>query len=841
MPLQLIYTNAPLLLDGGRSGFGTVARSRSLPPAFVRQLERISQAPGADAPEAPDTAYSYRLMEMDGRQCHVLTRIVSGGVGLHGGTRYLAHHLVCLPREVELLQNHPARPTPAGLILALSAANFWKDQWTDAPAWLPDEFSFSSRYLPDPSQQATWKDLTGHKSNADRPNEAPYNEGCFLIVPDSCDPSTKLMLAHETDWLTLTHGWGRTFTTHFSPADNPDSFSRVFICESSANAPLVNQHKRPALHLTEDQVSESGQDSAGGIPIPEPAPTESETPPRTISVPPTAPAAGDETLIERPHLPFRVRKRRRSLRLSTAIVCLLVLIAGVSGAKFIFSPQKASHGGAHPRPSAPLSQPTDLPPRKEETISPAVEPKEEEELTEKETDALSWTSNSELIKDLTQKETDAATAHERELQHSEEIQTSPAPVPNPPPAAEKQNAATPPPLSSVSDFALLSDDEMPAELAWLLQQGTDALNRANVDWIDLSTGQLASRLRSALNGTLRAVQQDQAFRFELDNGGEKTPLFVLRVAGGALSSVQSPDGTALALCLTAAGEKGELEAVRYAIFPKVSVPLISGSLPSLPEPDAVSRGREWTPARQTRKGRFLFSVGQVFPGDISARAFTQTSARQLVLPVFPDRNSASPHAILSNELELPEGWTAQRQEGTADVHLDRFDLKRAASADLTPQAKEVVENVLNKKLQDKEDGPSASLAYLYGTIWRIHENKDEAALSEYLDLFRNRDGKTLKYLMTLLEEKPNSPARVTLEPRAAGSRISRNRVAEELRKPAVTERMLKLLREDIQERLVRRVRGMAPGSVKCAQALDLQEIRFESNRLIWVFTPREEK
>ncbi len=47
--LQLIYTSAPRLLEAGKTGFGTVARSRQLPQFLITYLERISTYDRGDA------------------------------------------------------------------------------------------------------------------------------------------------------------------------------------------------------------------------------------------------------------------------------------------------------------------------------------------------------------------------------------------------------------------------------------------------------------------------------------------------------------------------------------------------------------------------------------------------------------------------------------------------------------------------------------------------------------------------------------------------------------------------------------------------------------------------
>lgn len=221
MPLQLIHTSAEHLLDRHGGGYGTVARSESLSRILCDKLTALSGfREEAGVPQGAQ--YSYRVLPDRGNAYHVLTRVQMCGADYSGRACHIAHHLILTAGEVEAMRRHPARPTPAGIMLAMEARGLWKTAWSGEPSYLADVPAFCTEDIPDAAAQPTWKSLTGHKGNARAFCTPPYENDCVLLVPPGTRGQDILRLLHEGDWLTHLRGWGHTFTT---AAVETDSFA----------------------------------------------------------------------------------------------------------------------------------------------------------------------------------------------------------------------------------------------------------------------------------------------------------------------------------------------------------------------------------------------------------------------------------------------------------------------------------------------------------------------------------------------------------------------------------------------------------------------------------------
>lgn len=267
MPLQLIHTSAPHLLDSNSAGYGTVARSEKLPRALCAQLTALSilrEPKGGSATTGPQ--YSYSIIEHAGNPWHVLTCTQSAGADYSGRICHISHHLILSLEEVRILHSHSLRPTPAGFMLALRNNGFWKSKWEGEPQYLTDGPTFSSGDMPDAEAQPTWKQHTGHKSNARAFFTPPYDRDCLITVPKGTPAAEVLQLFHESDWLTHTRGWGITFTTE---ADESDSHAETLRIVTGAGSPLVQRAQRtghPVLNI------EQGMELPLSAPALEPAP-----------------------------------------------------------------------------------------------------------------------------------------------------------------------------------------------------------------------------------------------------------------------------------------------------------------------------------------------------------------------------------------------------------------------------------------------------------------------------------------------------------------------------------------------------------------------------------------
>lgn len=267
MSFQLVHTSYPHLLDSSASGYGTVARSEKLPPALGARLTALSTCREPRGGYCSRGAqFSYRIVEHAGEVWHVLTCVQDAGADYTGRGCFTAHHLIFTQQEVEQLLADEHRPTPSGVMLALYNSGFWIRKWQGEPRYLINAPHMMLERMPDASVQPTWKQLTGHKSNARAFYTHPYDRECLVTLPCETPVQSILGLFHESDWLTHSRGWGITFTTE---ADDSDSFAETLRMITLESSPLVQRAMRtghPVLKISADMelpvepVSPSGTD-----------------------------------------------------------------------------------------------------------------------------------------------------------------------------------------------------------------------------------------------------------------------------------------------------------------------------------------------------------------------------------------------------------------------------------------------------------------------------------------------------------------------------------------------------------------------------------------------------
>lgn len=162
--------------------------------------------------------YTYRVVTVETGEYHILSCSKGGGI----------HNLILTPQEVIKLRKNANRPTPAGIMLALSAAHFWVAD-LQTPSLHCEEPRLPASALPGAEFQQTWKELTGHKNNARAFLTAPFNKGCLIVIPSDMDSQKVLRILHESDWLSSQRGWGRTFTTMAQMGDSFEETARICI------------------------------------------------------------------------------------------------------------------------------------------------------------------------------------------------------------------------------------------------------------------------------------------------------------------------------------------------------------------------------------------------------------------------------------------------------------------------------------------------------------------------------------------------------------------------------------------------------------------------------------
>ncbi len=151
MASELIYTSAKRGLDLGKSGFCTVAMTRGLSGVLVERLEALSGfRPLLGAAEQP-VAASHWIIDVSGRERHVLSTVRAARPDHTHRSNKLAHHVVL--KDSELIGAGPAWLLLNGGIMV--------SEWAAEPELLDTE-----RQIPDPgttqtSTCAAWQQWAG--------------------------------------------------------------------------------------------------------------------------------------------------------------------------------------------------------------------------------------------------------------------------------------------------------------------------------------------------------------------------------------------------------------------------------------------------------------------------------------------------------------------------------------------------------------------------------------------------------------------------------------------------------------------------------------------------------
>lgn len=200
--LQLVYTSAPRLLEAGKTGFGTVARSRELPASLVAYLERLSSF---DRSAGVSEYQFYSEYRMGGTRYRIFSRVADCGVDYTRRTNHIAHHLVTAEGDEE--ETRMAASTPAGVLQALAGA--FLRTWTGNPTWLqPQELP---AVLP-LHGNGSWQQACGQPAYARWLANLPKS-GCYLTTAKTYSAAQWTELLHEGFLTCPDHGWGVAFTT----------------------------------------------------------------------------------------------------------------------------------------------------------------------------------------------------------------------------------------------------------------------------------------------------------------------------------------------------------------------------------------------------------------------------------------------------------------------------------------------------------------------------------------------------------------------------------------------------------------------------------------------------
>ena len=232
MALKLIYTSAPRLLQAGRSGFGTVAMSRGIPPEAVKAAEGASQFSRQAGFPVDRVIYSYRTIRCADGIWHILSCVGDAGADYSGRTNHLAQHLILSDGEAS---GWAARQQgPASVILGTA----WPP-YDGSCGWMEDVEVHGIEATE--THWAHYAASAGCRHNlsteaARRGAIFAYGQG--LELQTDTEARAVLCLLAESQAECPQHGWGTTFTTGLEPNHDPSNFR--WICLPH-NSPMLSK------------------------------------------------------------------------------------------------------------------------------------------------------------------------------------------------------------------------------------------------------------------------------------------------------------------------------------------------------------------------------------------------------------------------------------------------------------------------------------------------------------------------------------------------------------------------------------------------------------------------
>lgn len=213
MAYQLVYTSAAKLLDAGRSGFGTVARSKSISSLVVSAIERASQFANLRGLDRSRVIHVHRRITAGSSRFHVLTRIVDAGVDYTRRTNHIAHHLVVSQEEASKAAARGV--TPADVLRQFP----WLDRWEGSARYFDaSEDVPLDVFRPDGKNGGaqSWTSVTGNPSHARLLAWDGSPRTGVMIMPDGANP---LSLMAEALAECGAQSWTRSFTTSLETTD----------------------------------------------------------------------------------------------------------------------------------------------------------------------------------------------------------------------------------------------------------------------------------------------------------------------------------------------------------------------------------------------------------------------------------------------------------------------------------------------------------------------------------------------------------------------------------------------------------------------------------------------
>ena len=300
--LQLLYTSAPRLLEAGKTGFGTLARSKDMPQPLVSFLERIS---AFDRQAGVAALQCYTIHRMGKVLFHVFSRIGDCGADYTGRTNHLAHHYVI---EEGTPEGRAVMSTasPAAFMMSLSA--LWKTSYQEAPGYVSD--------VPAPSPRggasSVWSEFTGRPDAAQWILAPQYKDGCCLLIDSIATEAACLQLLNEALNLLPGAGWGRGFAT--ACVNNLSVTLTPFVCLDARQTasgilphrgyPTLNVNRRlgapPKIAPTMATMPPSAPSPQMPMPSPPPPPIDAQMPAMPTVMPEALPSYSRRNNVQKP-------------------------------------------------------------------------------------------------------------------------------------------------------------------------------------------------------------------------------------------------------------------------------------------------------------------------------------------------------------------------------------------------------------------------------------------------------------------------------------------------------------------------------------------------------------
>ena len=263
MVFELVYTSAPQGLFPGNTGFAVVGCTRNMDYAVCKQLENLSAYtpfyPHYDANAWNNPVnYAHRIIQVNGVEYHILSRICFNGLDYTQRSNKLASHIAISADELQSLPSGPA-------------SVFFQDTLFKNEKWqIKTEYFENSPVVMDLKYELdvckNWEQSTGDAGWAGVIAESYLSnpQKNIYIVFDPQRSSQNISLMAEVLSLLPTHlRWQMTFSTYFT--ELPAGVTcNVRFCLPSCDA-LLKARQNPAGNLIVDLTAPMTQAVGGDL------------------------------------------------------------------------------------------------------------------------------------------------------------------------------------------------------------------------------------------------------------------------------------------------------------------------------------------------------------------------------------------------------------------------------------------------------------------------------------------------------------------------------------------------------------------------------------------------